>query len=141
MTGLPGNNLCIEITENMLIANSNEMASRLHQLRQSGISMSVDDFGTGYSSLSRLHSFPINTLKIDRSFVREVETRSHDRAIIRTIMGLAASLHLQVVVEGVETENQFQYLQNLGCHYGQGYWFGRPLDNMAIELWLRDRNL
>lgn len=141
ISGLSGKSLCIEVTENILIANSNEMNDCLHQLRQSGISMSVDDFGTGYSSLSRLHSFPIDTLKIDRSFVSEVETRTDNQAIIRTIMGLAASLQLQVVVEGVETENQFQYLQNLGCHYGQGYWLGRPLDNMAMELWLRDRDL
>lgn len=140
LTGLSGENLCIEITENTLIANNHDVIGCLHQLRQQGISRSVDDFGTGYSSLGRLHSFPINNLKIDRSFVSEVETRIDNQAIIRTIMGLANSLQLQVVVEGVETENQFQYLQNLGCHYGQGYWLGRPLDNMAIELWLRDRN-
>jgi diguanylate cyclase (GGDEF)-like protein/PAS domain S-box-containing protein len=139
-TQLPGRNLCIEITENVLIANSDEVVLRLNRLRQNGISMSVDDFGTGYSSLGRLHSFPINHLKIDRSFVKEVENRLENQAIIRTIMGLAASLRLKVVVEGVETENQYQYLQNLGCHYGQGYWFGHPLAGEALELWLRDRN-
>jgi EAL domain-containing protein (putative c-di-GMP-specific phosphodiesterase class I) len=91
--------------------------------------ISLDDFGTGYSSLSYLRRFPIDTLKIDRSFVCNLETNSESREIVSTIMGLARNLGMDVVAEGAETLGEVSYLVSLGCEFGQGYFFSRPLDS------------
>ena len=88
----------------------------------------MDDFGTGYSSLSHLHRFPVDTLKIDRSFITWMGARDEDSEIVRTIVELAHNLHMNVIAEGVETEEQVSYLKALQCEYGQGYYFSRPLD-------------
>ena len=98
-----------------------------------GIEVSLDDFGTGYSSLSYLHRFPIDNLKIDRSFVKRLETDSKDGEITKAIVALAHNLHIQVVAEGIETPQQFQYMRVTGCEYGQGYLISKPVDAEAAE--------
>jgi EAL domain-containing protein (putative c-di-GMP-specific phosphodiesterase class I) len=123
--------LKLEITESVVMENAEAAAMMLKQLRSLGVQLSIDDFGTGYSSLSYLHRFPLNYLKIDRSFVMRLTT-DNDNAIVRTITTLAQNLGMQVIAEGVETEEQYQQLKMLGCEYGQGYLFSRPVDNDGV---------
>jgi EAL domain-containing protein (putative c-di-GMP-specific phosphodiesterase class I) len=123
--------LRLEITESALMENLESAASLLAQVRSLGIQLSMDDFGTGYSSLSYLHRFPIDTLKIDRSFIKKVDADGEQLAIVRTIITLAWNLGMDVVAEGVETLKQLAQLRSLKCEYGQGYLFSRPLDSQA----------
>ncbi|WP_298616936.1 EAL domain-containing protein, partial [uncultured Thermosynechococcus sp.] len=99
----------------------------LQEIRAMGIGLYMDDFGTGYSSLSYLHRFPVDTLKIDRTFISTLNREQPSATIVHTILMLAHSLRLKVVAEGIETREQYQILQALGCNYGQGYFFARPL--------------
>jgi len=122
--------LKLEITESVVMENAEAAAQMFKQLRSLGVQLSIDDFGTGYSSLSYLHRFPLNYLKIDRSFVTRLTT--DDNAIVRTISTLARNLGMEVIAEGIETEEQFQQLKMLGCEYGQGYLFSRPVANEAV---------
>ena len=121
----------IEVTESVLMHDINATIATLRALKDHGLLLSVDDFGTGYSSLSYLKKFPIDTLKIDRSFVRDVMTNREDAAITSAVIALGASLDLQVVAEGVETAQQAAFLRARGCHLMQGYYFGRPVG--AVE--------
>ena len=107
--------------------NPENAIAMLNRLRQLGVQLSIDDFGTGYSSLSYLHRFPIDTLKVDRSFVSTMEDGSENGEIVRTIIALAKTLKLDVVAEGIETIHQLHQLRILGCEYGQGYLFSRPV--------------
>ena len=132
-TGLPGHCLELEITESVIMENADAACETLRQLRALGVSLSIDNFGTGYSSLSYLHRFPISTLKIDRSFI----ATDDNSGIVATIVTLADKLGMEVVAEGVETAAQVAHLKNLGCEFGQGYWFARPADAGAIELMLQ----
>ncbi len=127
---LPSNCLKLEITESCLLDAADSKPSALEQLKALDIKLCIDDFGTGYSSLSRLHELPINTLKIDRAFVKKLETNA-ENSIISTIIKLAHSLNMDVVAEGIETEEQKQILRSLSCDYGQGYLLSRPLDTDA----------
>ena len=127
-TGLAPTSLKLEITEGMLVQNSELARSHLTELRSLGVRIGIDDFGTGYSSLSYLHNFPIDTLKIDRSFVSGIETEHDKIEIVRTIIVLAHSLGLDVTAEGIETVGQLNILRDLGCECGQGYYFSRPVD-------------
>lgn len=129
--------LRLELTESMLLENVEDAISIMHALSQLGIQFSLDDFGTGYSSLQYLKKLPLYQLKIDRSFVQDIVSDSHDRTIVRTIIGMAQSLYLGVIAEGVETEDQFQLLLNHGCRRYQGYLFGRPLPAEAFEAYLQ----
>jgi EAL domain-containing protein (putative c-di-GMP-specific phosphodiesterase class I) len=117
--------------------------ARLLQLKSTGIQLSIDDFGTGYSSLSYLYRLPIDTLKIDRSFVSRIGAQGEDSEIVETIVALAHHLKLDVIAEGVETAEQLAQLQALGCEYGQGYYFSRPVDaetaSDLIETWSESR--
>ena len=123
--------LKLEITESVVMENAEAAAQMFKQLRLLGVQLSIDDFGTGYSSLSYLHRFPLNYLKIDRSFVSRLTT-DNDNAIVRTISTLARNLGMEVIAEGIETEEQFQQLKMLGCEYGQGYLFSRPVANESV---------
>jgi diguanylate cyclase (GGDEF)-like protein/PAS domain S-box-containing protein len=132
-TGLSPQSLKLEITENMLMDNIASVIHPLEQLRAMGIQVSLDDFGTGYSSLSYLHRFPIDNLKIDRSFVNRLDTDSKDVEITKAIVTLARNLHMQVVAEGIETPQQMHQLKMTGCEYGQGYLISKPVDAEGAE--------
>ncbi|MEH2179004.1 sensor domain-containing protein [Nostoc sp.] len=128
-TGLTAPSLTLEITESVIMENNDKAIIRLKQLRNLGIKLAIDDFGTGYSSLGRLHHFPINQLKIDRSFVNENIFDDGNLDIVETIITLAHKLGVDVTAEGVETEKQLAMLRKLNCEYGQGYFFSYPLDS------------
>jgi diguanylate cyclase (GGDEF)-like protein len=127
-TELPPHCLKLEITESAVMDNAEGAATLLAQLRALGIQISIDDFGTGYSSLSYLHRFPVDTLKIDRSFVAKMTDNSENGEIVRTIVTLASNLGMGVVAEGVETAEQHARLEALGCEYGQGFLYSRPVE-------------
>ncbi len=124
--------LTLELTESMVLDNVDETVARMHQLRARGIRFSVDDFGTGYSSLAYLTSLPLHQLKIDQSFVRNLGVRPTDEVIVQTIIGMARNLELEVIAEGVETEEQKQHLLDYGCTFFQGYLLGRPMPVEAL---------
>jgi EAL domain-containing protein (putative c-di-GMP-specific phosphodiesterase class I) len=130
-TGVDPSHIKLEITESMLMHQPEQAIAALHECKARGLSIAVDDFGTGYSSLSYLHKFPIDTLKIDRSFVSEMEEVPVSLEIIRSIIGLARQLTISVVAEGIENEPSAVRLQELGCQFGQGYTFFRPMEQRA----------
>ena len=132
-TGVEGRSLKLEITESGLLKNATSGTVILQQLKTLGVQLSIDDFGTGYSSLARLHQLPIDTLKIDRSFVSRMGNDGESVEIIRAIMTLAHSLEMDVIAEGVETQEQLLQLRSLNCEYGQGYFFSRPVDSKRAE--------
>ncbi|NJK38903.1 MAG: EAL domain-containing protein [Oscillatoriales cyanobacterium RM2_1_1] len=125
--------LKLEITESILTEKAEGAISKLEKLRALGIQLCIDDFGTGYSSLSRLHYFPISTIKIDRSFVAEVDQPQGTAKIAEAVVALGHSLTMDVIAEGVETQQQLEILQRWGCQYAQGYWFARPTTHQEIE--------
>jgi len=129
--------LRLELTESMLIDNIENIIMVMRELKAVGVNFELDDFGTGYSSLQYLKKLPLHQLKIDQSFVRDIVTDSHDRSIVRTIIAMAQSLSLDVIAEGVETEEQKQLLINKGCRYFQGYLFGKPVPIEQFEALLR----
>ena len=134
-TGIPSYCLKLEITESCILETVSREEKMLKQLKALGIQLCIDDFGTGYSSLSRLHEFPIDTLKIDRSFVSRIGTDNSGLEIVQTIVTLARSRGMDIVAEGIETPTQLQKLRELGCELGQGYLFSRPVDSFkATEL-------
>jgi diguanylate cyclase (GGDEF)-like protein/PAS domain S-box-containing protein len=122
-----------EITETALMQHGEQTLEILDQINRMGMRLSIDDFGTGYSSLAYLKRFPVRKIKIDRAFIRELEASSEDRAIVAAVMALANSLQLQVVAEGVETEEQLALLRGYGCQYVQGWLFARALDAHAVQ--------
>lgn len=125
-TAASPNHLGIELTESSLISTGSEIVERIMTLRQMGIKFSVDDFGTGYSSLSYLKKLPLHTLKIDRSFVNDIQSADQQAVLVDTIIMMARNLELDVVAEGVESERELIYLHAKGCQYYQGYYFSRP---------------
>jgi diguanylate cyclase (GGDEF)-like protein/PAS domain S-box-containing protein len=131
--------LGIELTESALIDDPEKAAVTLGLLKDMGLTVSIDDFGTGYSSLSYLKRFPIDCLKIDRTFVRDIATDPDDAAIVTAIITMAQSLKLDVVAEGVETQEQVDFLRARGCAAAQGYYFSRPLPADRLEEWLSER--
>jgi diguanylate cyclase (GGDEF)-like protein len=132
-TNLAPSSLKLEITESAAMENAEQTIRMLSHLKSLGVQLSIDDFGTGYSSLSYLHRLPVDTLKIDRSFVNSVGERGEDSEILQTIISLAKNLKMRVIAEGIETDSQLKVLKNLGCDYGQGYLLAKPLPKDAIE--------
>jgi diguanylate cyclase (GGDEF)-like protein/PAS domain S-box-containing protein len=136
-TGLPPDALELEITESVIVADIDQTVATMKTMKDAGLTLAIDDFGTGYSSLNYLKRFPIDTLKIDQSFVRELTECSDDAAIVRAIISLANALGLEVVAEGVETVEQYAFLAHLQCEQIQGYYFSRPLSAEAFATFVR----
>ncbi|MFT3744250.1 MAG: EAL domain-containing protein [Pyrinomonadaceae bacterium] len=134
-TGLDPDSLKLEITESVIMSHADEAIRTVRQLREMGVRVSIDDFGTGYSSLSYLHRFPIDTLKVDRSFVSRIGANGENGEIIKTIIALANNLGLNVVAEGVENMEQLNFLKGISCSHGQGFYYSRPVDRtIAAEM-------
>ena len=138
-SGLDGNNLKLELTESTIMENSDIARNILLDLKTYGISLAVDDFGTGYSSLSYLSRIPADTIKIDRSFVSKIDTSGEGFNIIKVIIHLAKSLGMTIIAEGIETNQQMNKLKALGCHYGQGFYFSKPMKEDAVPGFIRDQ--
>jgi EAL domain-containing protein (putative c-di-GMP-specific phosphodiesterase class I) len=136
-TALPPDCLEIELTESLFLSDVTLAVELLHSMKNLGVKLSIDDFGTGYSSLSYLSRFPIDVLKIDRSFVSDITRDANDAAIVDSIIALAHNLKLAVIAEGVETAEQLAYLRKHGCDEMQGYFFSRPLPADEFEQLLR----
>lgn len=132
-TGLSPGSLKLEVTETAIMDDPLAAAAMLSELRAEGICLQIDDFGTGYSSLGYLHKFPMQALKIDRSFVNLIGERGEDSEIASTIVSMAHNLKMQVIAEGIETEPQLRHLRGMRCDFGQGYFFHRPLEEAAAE--------
>jgi diguanylate cyclase (GGDEF)-like protein len=138
-TGLDAACLELELTESLFMSDVTPAVELLHRMKALGVNLSIDDFGTGYSSLSYLSRFPIDVLKIDRSFVSDITHDANDAAIVASIIALAHNLRLSVIAEGVETAEQLDYLRHQGCDEMQGYYFSRPLPAAEFEQLLRER--
>jgi EAL domain-containing protein (putative c-di-GMP-specific phosphodiesterase class I) len=135
-SGISSRQLGLEMTESSLIPDMRTALEVLGSLRRLGVSLLMDDFGTGYSSLSYLHSFPIDVIKIDRSFVGRMTEGDQPLQIVRTIIELARVLGMDVVAEGIETCEQYHLLRDLGCRFGQGFLFARPMPVEDVTLLL-----
>ena len=132
-TNFPPQCLKLELTENILLEQEPRIAHLLNHLKSMKINLCIDDFGIGYSSLSYLHTYPIDLLKIDRSFVTNLISQPKTQEIVRSVIVLAQTLKMNIIAEGIETVEQLEYLKNLGCKQGQGYLFAKPLDSHAAE--------
>lgn len=136
--GMPAAALQLEVTES-LAAQDEAVQMRLHELKRLGLTLALDDFGTGYSSLASLYQLPVDLLKIDRSFVSQLETSAHHRVLVEATIKVAKSLNFRTVAEGIETVGQAEILRAMDCDKGQGYLFARPLQADAFEAWLQQR--
>jgi len=132
----PPHLLELEITEGLLMNDRHDVIEKLRRLSAAGVQIAIDDFGTGYSSLSYLQKFPINTLKIDRSFVLAIKTAEEEACIVNAIISMAQGLKLRIIAEGVENQAQLHYLRSLGCDAVQGYLFGKaaPMSELVQRL-------
>ena len=137
-TGLPPDSLELELTESVLMANAEQTSAKLQALREMGVAIAIDDFGTGYSSLAYLKRLPITTLKIDKTFITDLNHDPDDTAITTTVITMAHSLGLTVVAEGVETETQMRFLDHFRCDEVQGYWLKRPAESDDCFAFIRD---
>lgn len=129
---MPPQSLKLEITESAIAENTEFAAKLLQRLRDRHIQLSIDDFGTGYSSLSYLHSFPVDNLKIDRSFVDGLDGTPQSSGLIPAILSIAREMQMSAIAEGIETAQQLAQLRQLQCTYGQGYYFAKPLPGDAV---------
>jgi EAL domain-containing protein (putative c-di-GMP-specific phosphodiesterase class I) len=133
MTRMDAASLVLELTETAMMADAEMAIIKLNQLKEIGVKLAIDDFGTGYSSLNYLRRFPVDILKVDKSFIEQVALGGEQGALTASIIKLAATLQLLPVAEGIETEAQLERLLDLECHLGQGFLFSQPLDSEAIE--------
>ena len=138
-TGINPDSLKLEITESAILEKDETTHEILDQLKELGVQIQIDDFGTGYSSLGYLSSFPINALKIDRSFVKEMEAENNHTKIVQAIVMLSQRLGVSVIAEGIESDNLATRLRELGCEFGQGFYFSKPLDNSSIYALLAEK--
>jgi EAL domain-containing protein (putative c-di-GMP-specific phosphodiesterase class I) len=136
LTGANPARLALEITESLLVDDFGSIVDKMNALRQLGIGFSLDDFGTGYSSLSYLKRLPLQELKIDSSFVRDVLLDTNDATIVRAVVAMGHELGLEVVAEGVETQPQLDFLMACGCRFYQGFFFARPMPENEFERYL-----
>lgn len=139
-TGINPRSLKLEITETAIMENGENAVEMLRQIKDLGVQLSIDDFGTGYSSLGYLQQFPIDTLKIDRVFIRSMEDGRQNGEIVRAVLALADSLNLEVVAEGIESIHQYHQLRILSCHYGQGFLFSRGIPKADVDNMLSEPN-
>jgi diguanylate cyclase (GGDEF)-like protein/PAS domain S-box-containing protein len=139
-TGVDPACLTLELTESVLLNDIDTASETLHALRRLGVRLAIDDFGTGYSSLNYLKRLPVDILKIDRAFITQVATHAEDKALVDAVVSLGQALRMSTVAEGIETDDQWAMLRSLGCDYGQGYLFGRPVAPSSIELLLAEPN-
>lgn len=130
----------LELTESLIVDDPEKVIGMLHKLKAIGVNLSIDDFGTGYSSLSYLNRFPLDVLKIDKSFINQLGSDQKGLAITQSIIAIAQALHLEIIAEGVETEEQLDLLQKLGCKYVQGYYFSRPISAEETFIYILDHN-
>jgi EAL domain-containing protein (putative c-di-GMP-specific phosphodiesterase class I) len=135
-TGLPAHCLTIEITETTLMRNVKETARRLTQIKELGVRIAIDDFGTGYSSLAHLQQFPVDALKIDRSFIAGLRENKEGETLIHTLVQLGKALSIETFAEGIEEQKELSLLQAEDCDSGQGFLFARPLDPQAAREFL-----
>jgi EAL domain-containing protein (putative c-di-GMP-specific phosphodiesterase class I) len=138
-SGLPPELLELELTESLLISNEQQVLQKLKLLKNMGINLAIDDFGTGYSSLSYLKHFPLDRLKIDKSFINDILTDSDDASITEAIIAMAHSLKLKVIAEGVETREQLVFLEDRGCDEMQGYYLSKPLSENDLAHFIKSR--
>jgi EAL domain-containing protein (putative c-di-GMP-specific phosphodiesterase class I) len=134
--GMAPESLQLEVTES-LAAQDESVQATLQELKALGLTLALDDFGTGYSSLASLHLLPVDTIKIDRSFVKEAVTSAHHRVLIEATVRVAKNLLMGTVAEGIETAEQAAVVRELGCEKGQGYFFSKPLLAANLEQWLK----
>ena len=139
-TGLAPELLDLEVTETVVMGDVRESVVRLDEIRSLGARLAIDDFGTGYSSLAYLKQLPVDTLKIDRSFVDGVVDDPDDRTIVEAVVGLGRALGLTWLAEGVETDDQLDALVGMGCQLGQGYLWARPMPEVDARRWLAERH-
>ncbi|MBL8315582.1 MAG: EAL domain-containing protein, partial [Rubrivivax sp.] len=139
-TSMPVEHLQLEVTES-LAAQDERVQATLRELKNLGAKLALDDFGTGYSSLACLHLMPVDTVKVDRSFVRHAETVEYHRVLIEATIRVARTLGMTTVAEGIETDGQAALMQVLECDRGQGFLFARPLEAVALEAWVRQHAL
>jgi len=138
-TGLKPEYLELELTENVII-NTMEVIKTVTELKSLGVTIAIDDFGTGYSSLSYLKRIPLDRLKIDSSFIQHIQSKDDDEVIIRAIIAIAQNLDLEVIAEGVETQNQLDFLKNNKCNEIQGYYYSKPLSTDEMEKLMKETN-
>jgi diguanylate cyclase (GGDEF)-like protein/PAS domain S-box-containing protein len=140
-TGIDANTLALEITESMIMENVDLAVETMNQLRSMGVHIHIDDFGTGYSSLSYLHRFPIDAIKIDRTFINKLTADGKNKEIILSILSLASSMHFDVIAEGVEMNHQLVTMQNMKCQLGQGFLISVPMEPGEIDAWVESEKL
>jgi len=141
LTGVNPNSLILEITESAMVSDLDASISSLNGIRALGVRLHLDDFGTGYSSLSSLHRFPLNGLKIDRSFMTNLSDRRDYMAVVHAIITLAKHLGMTLIAEGIETTDQITLLQSMECDLAQGYYFCRPTDATGIEAYMATQSI
>ncbi len=140
-TGIDAHTLALELTESMIMENVDTAIETMKQLRSMGVQIHIDDFGTGYSSLSYLHRFPIDAIKIDRTFINKLSADGKNKEIIQSILSLAAGMHFDVIAEGVEMNHQLVNMQNMQCQFGQGFLISVPMEPGAIDAWVEAEKL